>query len=104
MFRFSLWVSICIYGGGPTGGEYDSYLGGRHWSNPGAFANGFKGVCAVFVTAAFSFGNFLTGRESGPQANLTFQRELSLWALLLPKPPILARLCPLLSRVPSGVL
>jgi amino acid transporter len=28
------------------------------WQNPGAFANGFPGVCAVFVTAAFAFGEF----------------------------------------------
>lgn len=46
---------ICICGGGPAGGDYDTYLGARHWYDPGAFANGFKGVCAVFVTAAFSF-------------------------------------------------
>lgn len=53
---------VCICGGGPAGGEYDSYVGGRYWQNPGAFANGFKGVCAVFVTAAFSFaGTELVG-------------------------------------------
>jgi amino acid transporter len=46
---------ICICGGGPKGGEYSTYVGGRYWSNPGLFANGFKGVCSVFVTAAFSF-------------------------------------------------
>ncbi|CAM9014205.1 unnamed protein product [Wickerhamomyces anomalus] len=38
-------------GGGPQGG----YIGGKYWHDPGAFANGFKGVCTVFVTAAFSF-------------------------------------------------
>ena len=43
-------------GAGPSSGEYTSYLGGERWRDPGAFANGFKGVCAVFVTAAFSFG------------------------------------------------
>jgi hypothetical protein len=43
---------VCICGGGPAGGDYDSYLGGANWQDPGAFANGFKGVCAVFVTAA----------------------------------------------------
>lgn len=43
-------------GGGPASGEFSSYVGGRYWQNPGAFANGFKGVCSVFVTAAFSFG------------------------------------------------
>jgi len=39
-------------GGAPVGG----YLGAHTWVNPGAFAAGFKGVCSVFVTAAFSFG------------------------------------------------
>jgi hypothetical protein len=34
----------------------------RYWHDPGALANGFKGVCAVFVTAAFSFsGTELVG-------------------------------------------
>ncbi|GAA5952236.1 hypothetical protein JCM8115_003544 [Rhodotorula mucilaginosa] len=40
-------------GGGD--GEYSTYVGGRYWRDPGAFAHGFKGVCSVFVTAAFSF-------------------------------------------------
>ncbi|VEU21153.1 DEKNAAC102088 [Brettanomyces naardenensis] len=39
-------------GGGPVKG----YIGGKYWHDPGAFAAGFKGVCSVFVTAAFSFG------------------------------------------------
>ncbi|KAF9560800.1 hypothetical protein CPC08DRAFT_664998 [Agrocybe pediades] len=46
---------VCICGGGPKSGEYNQYVGGKNWSETGAFANGFKGVCAVFVTAAFSF-------------------------------------------------
>ncbi|KAJ3738494.1 amino acid permease-domain-containing protein [Lentinula detonsa] len=44
-----------ICGGGPTGGQYDRYIGGALWQNPGAFANGFQGVCSVFITAAFAF-------------------------------------------------
>ncbi|OBA20233.1 amino acid permease [Metschnikowia bicuspidata var. bicuspidata NRRL YB-4993] len=43
---------VLICGGGPT----HDFVGGRYWRNPGAFANGFKGVCSVWVTAAFSFG------------------------------------------------
>jgi amino acid transporter len=27
-----------------------------YWHDPGAFRNGFKGFCSVFVTAAFAFG------------------------------------------------
>lgn len=43
---------VLICGGGPT----KDFVGGRYWRHPGAFAHGFKGVCSVFVTAAFSFG------------------------------------------------
>jgi len=32
--------------GDPTG-----YIGGKYWRDPGAFANGFKGFCAVFTNA-----------------------------------------------------
>ncbi|WWC85154.1 uncharacterized protein L201_000011 [Kwoniella dendrophila CBS 6074] len=54
---------VCICGGGPSGGDFDTYQGARLWHEPpGAFPNGFKGVCAVFVTAAFSFaGTELVG-------------------------------------------
>lgn len=45
-------------GGGPTG----RYLGSHYWHDPGPFANGFKGFCSVFVTAAFAFsGTELVG-------------------------------------------
>ncbi|KAK7454000.1 Amino-acid permease inda1 [Stygiomarasmius scandens] len=53
---------ICVCGGGPSDGFYNQYIGGRFWSEPGAFAHGFQGVCSVFVTAAFSFsGTELVG-------------------------------------------
>lgn len=32
------------------------YIGFKYWGNPGAFRNGFKGFCSVFVTASFAFG------------------------------------------------
>ena len=45
-------------GGSPSGVVY----GTTYWHNPGSFNNGFKGVCAVFVTAAFAFaGTELAG-------------------------------------------
>jgi yeast amino acid transporter len=52
-------LSIVIdCGGAPKGG----YLGAATWRDPGAFANGFKGVCSVFVTAGFAFsGTELVG-------------------------------------------
>ncbi|EGE01440.1 amino-acid permease inda1 [Trichophyton equinum CBS 127.97] len=59
---FMIIALICVLGGGPSYGKYNEYWGARLWQDPGAFANGFKGVCAVFVTAAFSFsGTELVG-------------------------------------------
>ncbi|GAV28490.1 hypothetical protein PMKS-001961 [Pichia membranifaciens] len=53
-------------GGGPVGG----YIGGKFWHNPGAFHHGFKGLCGVFTTAAFSFsGTELVGLTSAETAN-----------------------------------
>ena len=43
---------VLIFGGGPN----HQYLGFKYWKDPGAFANGYKGVCSVFVTAGFAFG------------------------------------------------
>ncbi|KAL2184246.1 amino acid permease [Thermothelomyces heterothallicus CBS 203.75] len=48
----------------------DGYIGGRYWHDPGAFNNGFKGLCAVFVTAAFAFtGTELVGLAAAETAN-----------------------------------
>ena len=57
---------ILDIGGGPNGG----YIGGKYWHNPGAFHNGFKGLCSVFVTAAFAFaGTELVGLAAAETAN-----------------------------------
>ncbi|SCU86069.1 LADA_0D12068g1_1 [Lachancea dasiensis] len=62
---------VLVCGGGPEGG----YIGGALWNNPGAIpgANAgqrFKGVCTVFVTAAFSFsGSELVGLASAETEN-----------------------------------
>ena len=57
---------ILNIGGGPNG----EYLGGRYWNQPGAFNNGFKGLCSVFVTAAFAFaGTELVGLAAAETAN-----------------------------------
>ncbi|CAB4254592.1 similar to Saccharomyces cerevisiae YKR039W GAP1 General amino acid permease [Maudiozyma barnettii] len=61
---------VLVCGGGPVGG----YIGGKYWHNPGAFVGEttgqqFKGVCSVFVTAAFSFsGSELIGLASAESA------------------------------------
>lgn len=53
-------------GGAPKGG----YIGGKYWHDPGAFAHGFKGVCTVFVAAAFAFsGTELVGLAAAESKN-----------------------------------
>jgi amino acid transporter len=57
---------IINIGGGPEGG----YIGGMYWRNPGPFNNGFKGLCSVFVNAAFAFsGTELVGLAAAETAN-----------------------------------
>jgi amino acid transporter len=57
---------ILNVGGGPDGG----YIGGKYWHDPGAFNHGFKGLCSVFVTAAFAFaGTELVGLAAAETAN-----------------------------------
>lgn len=52
------------------GGRNAEYVGGRNWSDPGAFNNGFKGLCSVFVIAAFAFaGTELVGLAAAETAN-----------------------------------
>ncbi|CAH0020475.1 unnamed protein product, partial [Clonostachys rhizophaga] len=61
---------VLVLGGGPKGGRYDEYWGARYWYDPGAFKNGFKGFCSVFVTAAFSFsGTELVGLAAAESRN-----------------------------------
>jgi yeast amino acid transporter len=51
-------------------GCYMEYWGARYWHNPGAFRNGFKGFCSVFVTAAFAFsGTELVGLAAAESEN-----------------------------------
>jgi amino acid transporter len=63
---YSILGIILNCGGGPEGG----YIGGRYWHDPGAFHNGFKGLCSVFVNAAFAFaGTELVGLAAAETAN-----------------------------------
>ncbi|ONH68187.1 General amino-acid permease GAP1 [Cyberlindnera fabianii] len=71
-------------GGGPKGG----YIGGKYWHNPGAFSHSFKGVCAVFVTAAFSFaGTELVGlaavETQNPRKSLPKATKQVFWRITL---------------------
>ena len=63
-------MMILVLGGGPKGGKYDHYYGARLFYDPGAFKNGFRGFCSVFVTAAFSFsGTELVGLAAAEAKN-----------------------------------
>lgn len=60
-----LGIVIDCGGTGPQG-----YLGAKYWHDPGAFHNGFKGFCSVFVVAAFAFGGTeLVGLAAAEAAN-----------------------------------
>lgn len=50
IWGFIIFGIIITAGGGSQG-----YIGARNWKNPGAFANGFRGVLNTLVNAAFSF-------------------------------------------------
>lgn len=61
---------IFVLGGGPDSGRYNEYWGARLWYDPSPFKNGFKGVCSVFVTAAFAFsGTELVGLAAAESEN-----------------------------------
>ncbi|KAK4166864.1 putative amino-acid permease [Cladorrhinum sp. PSN259] len=63
---FILLGIVINIGGTPDGG----YIGGKYWTDPGAFNNGLKGTCSVFVTAAFAFaGTELVGLAAAETAN-----------------------------------
>lgn len=58
---------VLTAGGAPNG---MGYIGGKYWHNPGSFANGFKGVCTVFVNAAFAYsGVELSGLAAAEAKN-----------------------------------
>ncbi|EEB06924.1 amino acid permease [Schizosaccharomyces japonicus yFS275] len=64
IFFFTAIIINC--GGAPKGG----YIGLRYWHDPGAFNNGFKGFCSVFITAAFSLaGVEIIGIAAGQTKN-----------------------------------
>ncbi|KAK6443663.1 Amino-acid permease inda1 [Oleoguttula sp. CCFEE 5521] len=79
---------IFAAGGGPSGGLYGEYWGMRTWYNPGAFSDGFPGLCSVFVTAAFAFsGTELVGlaaaESENPQKSLPSAIKQVFWRITL---------------------
>ncbi|EXJ67600.1 AAT family amino acid transporter [Cladophialophora psammophila CBS 110553] len=62
-------LGIIINTGGVPG-DHRGYIGAHYWHDPGAFNHGFKGLCSVFVTAAFSFsGTELVGLAAAETEN-----------------------------------
>ncbi|BFZ55748.1 histidine permease [Savitreella phatthalungensis] len=81
---FIILAIVIDVGGAPGAG----YLGAKTYSNPGAFSNGFHGVCAVFVNAAFSFaGTELVGlaaaETANPRKTLPKAAKQVFWRILL---------------------
>jgi len=79
---------VFVLGGGPRSGQYNEYWGARLWYNPGAFANGFHGVCTVFVTAAFSFaGTEIVGlaasEHPNPRQALPAAIKMTFWRITI---------------------
>ncbi|KAK3320601.1 amino-acid permease inda1 [Cercophora scortea] len=67
---FMVIALVLVVGGGPKDGAYGQYSGAKLWYDPGAFANGFKGFCSCFVTAAFAFsGTELVGLAAAEAKN-----------------------------------
>lgn len=65
---FIIFGIIVNCGGVPT--DNRGYIGAHYWHDPGAFNNGFKGFCTVFVLASFSFaGTELTGLAAAEAEN-----------------------------------
>lgn len=80
-----IFVGIVINSGGAPAGQY---LGSETWRNPGAFNNGFKGFCSVFVTAAFAFAGTeligLAAAETGnPRKEVPKASKQIFWRILI---------------------
>jgi amino acid transporter len=73
-------------GGVPT--DTRGYIGAKYWHEPGAFRNGFKGFCSVFVSAAFSFGGtelvgLAAAEAENPQRTIPKATKQVFWRILL---------------------
>lgn len=67
---FMIIALVCVLGGGPSNGKFSEYYGARNWYDPGAFKNGLKGFCGVFINAAFAYsGTELVGLAAAETKN-----------------------------------
>jgi amino acid transporter len=90
-------LGIIIAAGGVPGSP-QGYLGAGYWYNPGAFNHGFKGLCSVFVTAAFSFGGTelvgLTAAETeNPRKSLPSAVKQVFWRITLVRSSFILEFC-----------
>jgi len=74
-------INIC-------GGSGATYVGFKYWHHPGAFNQGFKGLCSTFVTAAFAFaGTELVGlaaaETQNPRKTLPAATKQVFWRITL---------------------
>lgn len=81
---FIIVLIVLAAGGGPNGHHH----GAEYWHKPGPFANGFKGVASVFITAAFSFAGTelvgLTAAEADqPRKSLPKATKQVFWRILM---------------------
>ena len=84
---FTILGVVLSCGGGPEGG----YIGGKYWHDPGAFVGNnagsqFKGLCSVFVTAAFSYSGIemiaVSAAESvNPKKTIPMAAKRTFWLI-----------------------
>lgn len=79
-------LGIVLVCGGERNGA--GFIGGKYYHDPGPFANGFKGVCTVFVTATYSLGGSelvgLSGAElKNPRKALPTAIKQVFWRIML---------------------
>ncbi|KAI9827442.1 MAG: glyceraldehyde-3-phosphate dehydrogenase 1 [Thelocarpon impressellum] len=80
---FVIFALVIDLGGGPK----REFIGGRYWRDPGAFVNGFKGLCSVITTAALAFeGSELVGLCSAetkyPRQSIPAAVRQTFWRLI----------------------
>ncbi|EPS39894.1 hypothetical protein H072_6238 [Dactylellina haptotyla CBS 200.50] len=83
---FCILAVVINCGGAPT--DNRGYIGARYWSDPGAFRNGFKGFCSVFVTASTAFGGtelvgLAAAETENPRKTLPKATKQVIWRITL---------------------
>lgn len=82
---FCIMAVVFICGGSPN---HIGYIGAKYWHHPGPFATGFKGVCSVFVNAAFLFAGtelcaLAAANAANPRSALPKAVKQVFWRILI---------------------